>query len=157
MAKVGKKPRLEAEPELAKGIVKLLEKGMPRVHACAQFRVSEKTFYNWMLKYREALESGDKDSVYFQFGQSVKEAESHFIERNLSVIQVASIKSWQAAAWLLERRFGNDFGRFQKVMKTDTSSNDPVDSMSDDEVQKALNEEQARIARRARPKHFKAV
>lgn len=156
MAKVGKKPRLEAEPEMAKGIVKLLEKGVPRVHACAQFRVAEKTFYQWMLKYREAVDRGDTESVYHQFGQAVKEAESHFIERNLSVIQVASIKSWQAAAWLLERRFGNDFGRHQKVMKTDTLK-DTVDEMSDDQVQKALNEEQARIARRARPKHFKAV
>ena len=156
MNKVGKKPRLEAEPELAQGIIDLLEKGMPRVHACAQHRVAEKTFYNWMLKYRECLEKGDTESVYFQFGQAAKEAESKFIERNIAVIQIASIKSWQAAAWLLERRFGNEFGRKQKIMQTD-NLNDELDTMSDDEVQKKLNEEQTRIARRARPKHFKAV
>ena len=149
-------PRLESEPELGNKICALLEKGVPRVHACNQFGVAEKTFYNWINKYKESVSSGKEDNIYYQFGKAVKEAESKFIERNLQVIQVASLKSWQAAAWLLERRFAEDFGRKEKVINAKTFK-EPTDELNDDQVKEALDLEKARIKRRERTKHFKAV
>jgi hypothetical protein len=43
------------------------------------------------------------------FVAEIKKAEAEFIRRQLMLIQKAGINHWQAAAWLLERRFPNLF------------------------------------------------
>lgn len=57
-----------------------------------------------------------REEGYLQFREAVKAALSRFELGNLATIQSASKKQWQAAAWLLERRFTDRYGRtIQKV------------------------------------------
>ena len=51
-----------------------------------------------------------------EFSSDVKRAEAEFEGECLGVVQAAAPKSWQAAAWLLERRF--DYKATQRTEMT---------------------------------------
>lgn len=69
--------------------------------------VTYETFNNWMNK-GEAARSG----VYFQFFNAIKEAEGKGAIGWLAKIEkAANDGSWQAAAWKLERRYPEQYGR----------------------------------------------
>lgn len=98
-------------PETCKAIVDGITIGMP-YHAAAQAAgITYETFNNWMNRGKKA-----KSGRYFQFFQDIKEAESRGIRNNLILITKAAKEgSWQASAWILERRHPEDFGRREKV------------------------------------------
>ena len=52
---------------------------------------------------------GKRNELYVQLFQAVQKAESDAVARNVAVIQTAAKKSWQAAAWWLERRYPEEF------------------------------------------------
>lgn len=86
--------------EMTDEISKYLEEGMNRVDACILAGVSYQTFLNWMEK--------------FEFLESIKRAETKFKNKNIAIIQKAAVKSWQAAAWLMERKYSDEFALKQK-------------------------------------------
>lgn len=54
----------------------------------------------------------DGRQPYLQFMQAIKEAEGHAVTRWLEQIDAAAeAGSWQAAAWMLERRYPQEYGR----------------------------------------------
>src|SRR4030088_75665 len=81
----------------AGAILRALESGMSRTHAAARAGISPSTFDAWLT---------DPD-----FEREVLAAESACQERALAVIRDAAQDQWQAAGWLLERRFPADFAR----------------------------------------------
>lgn len=60
--------------------------------------IDESTFSAWLLKYPE-------------FRQAVREAEGRAGIKCLATIHKAAPESWQAAAWLMERRYPDQYGR----------------------------------------------
>ena len=86
-------------PELTQAICQCLRLGMPAKHACDKVGISEQTYIRW----RKAGHRYD-DVVYVNFLNAIKAAKSGFVEDNMQCIKNAASKSWQAAAWLLERR-----------------------------------------------------
>lgn len=66
--------------------------------------ISERTFHNWKRRGEEAT-SGQ----YFQFVQELKKAE--VIGKATLLGEIRSDPSWQAKAWILERRHPDEFGR----------------------------------------------
>ncbi len=106
----GRTPRI-ADPELRHLIVEAVRQNMPYNAAAALAGVSETGLHLWKLKgnQAEAKEMRGEplninEQAYLEFMRSLKHAASDAIERNLAIIQTAAGKSWQAAAWLLERR-----------------------------------------------------
>ncbi|MDM7920622.1 MAG: hypothetical protein QUS12_15895, partial [Methanosarcina sp.] len=87
--------------------------------------IDEKTFYNWMRKGEE-LKSG----IYFQFFQYIKECQAKAVELHLKLItKAANEGSWQASAWILERRHPEEFGRRENVnvkAEVETQNNIPL-------------------------------
>lgn len=73
--------------------------------------VHESTYYRWIEKGTAALEKDpDATDLYSELCKSVKKAEIEFMQKNLEVISSAAIEGkWQAAAWMLERRFPDEF------------------------------------------------
>ncbi|HOQ51860.1 MAG TPA: hypothetical protein PK233_08525, partial [Candidatus Atribacteria bacterium] len=64
------------------------------------------------LREGEAAKSGLKR----QFWQAIKKAEKEAIIKNVGIIQKAAEEgNWQAAAWWLERKYFQDWGRKDKV------------------------------------------
>lgn len=76
-------------------------------NACELARVSEKSFYRWM----QEAEHADEESLVCQFRDKVKHAIATAEHRNVMVIQQAARKNWGAAAWYLERRRPDEWGR----------------------------------------------
>ena len=94
-------------PEAVKIITDAIKEGLSFRDSCAMAGISEDTFADWR-----------KDKA--DFSEAVEKAVAEFKKQNLIAIRAAGLKklkdgslsgSWQANAWLLERRFPQEFGR----------------------------------------------
>jgi hypothetical protein len=73
--------------------------------------IDDSTWFRW-LNEGEKAKSGMKREFY----ETVKKAEKDAIARNVALIQRAAQEgNWQAAAWWLERKYFEDWGRKDKV------------------------------------------
>ena len=79
-------------------LLKAIGKGIPYKAACKISGLGFTTFNDWR----------DTDS---SFALKLEMAEGLAIDRNVAMIQKAASKDWKAAAWLLERRHPEMFGR----------------------------------------------
>lgn len=104
---MGRKTKLN-QP-LQERICQLISAGNYIKTACQAVGISEQTYINWM-KWGEKSRKG----VYFEFFESVKKAEAQSVARNVAVIQSAAKETWQAAAWWLERKHPQDWGKKER-------------------------------------------
>ena len=88
--KVGAKGKYT--PKLVNKILEYIQVGMTNVAACHLCNINEDTYYEWM-------------KVHAEFSEAIKEAEEKAEVVDLDFIRQARPRSWQAAAWRLERRF----------------------------------------------------
>ena len=88
--------------EIVKELIKYIESGNYIETACDAVGIAKSTFYEWVKEKAD-------------FSNAVKKAESQAIARNLTIIQIAAKKSWQAAAWFLERKDYERWGRKELV------------------------------------------
>jgi hypothetical protein len=93
-------------PEVQDKIVKALRAGNYRTTAAKVAGIHDATFYNW-IKWGEAQKKGR----YFEFFEAVKKAEAEGEAALIATINVASKDTWQAAAWILERKYPDRWGR----------------------------------------------
>jgi hypothetical protein len=70
-----------------------------------------------VLRWRQAGEQGRQP--YADFAVAIKKAEANFQETLLSEIHVAARTTWQAGAWLLERRFPQYWSRHERMTTSD--------------------------------------
>lgn len=66
--------------------------------------IDEGTYYNYMKRARRELDEGLTDTLFIKFFQAIKKAEAEAEQKFLETIKKASITTWQAAAWYLERK-----------------------------------------------------
>lgn len=72
------------------------------------------------------------------FASAVATAEAQFVEDQLTAIRGAAVKgSWQAAAWMLERRFPAEFSQPQ-IQLTQTNLKTLAPAPSEEDLAKAL-------------------
>lgn len=88
---------------LQQQICAYIASGATNEDACRLVGIAESSFYGWIKRYPE-------------FSQSIKRATVQFKRTHLS--KIASDESWQASAWLLERRFPDEYGRRAPVEVT---------------------------------------
>lgn len=96
-------------PELQKKLLAFLRAGNYVETACRCCGLHKDTFYEWLKK----AERGDKR--YVEFAAAVEQAIAESEARDLNTIGMASRTQWQAAAWRLERRYPDRFGRFDRM------------------------------------------
>ena len=94
-------------------ILENLRTGMTIKAAALLASISEKTFYNWR----------DADEAFLkQCEEAVRFAEAVMLER---VKQLGMDKmDWRAFAWILEKRFPDDYGKRQELKVESTQSSD---------------------------------
>lgn len=109
-------------PETIKRILDLLRTGVRLRVAATAAGISESTLFNWKNQYPE-------------FADQVEQAQAESCVFYLEIIRKAAETNWQAAAWFLERRFPDDFGR-PAVQKTVHVNVTPADiaRMTDQEL-----------------------
>lgn len=107
---MGRKPRIQAEPSVVDGFLRCLELGLTIEDSCAYSGLPSSTYHDCMDRGKRAREAGKEDE-YTKFSDKVEKAKAEFVRNNVAIIQKAAMtRSWQAAAWLLERRRPKDYG-----------------------------------------------
>lgn len=97
--------------EIQKKIGDNITLGMPLKFAAQAAGITETTFYNWMEKGEK-----EKSGKFFEFFGYIKECQSKAVQLHLKLITKAAKEgSWQASAWILERRHPEEFGRRDRV------------------------------------------
>lgn len=91
--------------ETREKILNALRAGNYRVAACKFAGISEETFRRWM----NAGKAGEPG--YVDFVAQVKQAEAQAEASLVATIRKAAGDHWQAAAWLLERKYTTRWGR----------------------------------------------
>lgn len=114
--KMGRPTKLT--PEVRAMLVNLIKSGQPIANACSVVGIDESTFYNWKVR----AEAGEHD--FLDFFKSLKRAEDECQAMHLANITAHSKRSWQASAWLLERRWSGTFARAQPVGAASEGVND---------------------------------
>jgi hypothetical protein len=96
--------RTKLTPEVQHHIVTAIKTGAT-YEVAAQFGgITRATLWLWLKKGQE-----QSRGIYRTFFDTFKKAEAQSCVRSLAIVhQAANEGSWQAAAWLLERRFGYD-------------------------------------------------
>lgn len=98
-------------------LLKAIEQGMPLKQAAAIAGMSYDTLNHW--QNRGANESAPEQ--YRQFCQLLRHSQAVAMQVHLTSICDSAKRDWRAAAWMLERRFPEDFGRQQQLENTGPS------------------------------------
>ena len=121
-----------------------LRKGVIIKHACIGAGICEKTYHNWQneasdneldpLDPEEALgKNPNRDDVLRYFVRETSKALNDYSSELLEKIHNAD--SWQAAAWILERRFPEEFGRRSAAQRVDTKEDAQTETETTEQTQ----------------------
>lgn len=100
---------LKWTPEAIKLLLAAISVGGTLKEACASAKIGYSTLFAWLAK--ETPESKELQ-------ESIENARDAGTVALLSTIKMAAAKNWTAAAWILERRHPDRFGRPQRVELT---------------------------------------
>lgn len=109
-------------PETVAVILEALGKGATHELACQAGGISHQTFAEWMRLYPEFLDG-------------IKRVEAEAAQRWLAFIEASAPKEWQAAAWLLERRYHQSYSRrtMDKTVQVQITA-DELAKMTDEQL-----------------------
>ena len=110
------KPKITED--LIKIICELKVKGMSNKDICMAVGIHEATLYRWLNKPSARL--------HRVLSEEFKKAEARYKQELLDTIRGAALAKrqyWTAAAWLLERKYPDEFGR-PETRKTAVESED---------------------------------
>jgi transposase len=83
--------------------------GLSNKDICLALGIHESTFYRWLQNPTTKLQR--------ELNESLKKAESEYKQTLLNTIRRAALKNecnWTAAAWLLERKYPDEFGKSER-------------------------------------------
>jgi hypothetical protein len=98
-------------PEVQEKIVTAIAAGNAEETAAEYAGIHPATFFRWMAEGRPCRNGGPKGEFY----EAVKKAQVQAEVSHVIVIEQAKDKAWQAAAWWLERRHHDRWGRRESV------------------------------------------
>lgn len=117
------------KPGVKEKFLSAIAKGASYTIACGYAGISYQTLRRW-IKYAEPLAELFEEQIetnpyreYFAFYCDIKRVESYAALKWLEKIDKAADFHWQAAAWKLERRHPDDYGRYEKENKQDAEDN----------------------------------
>lgn len=105
---MGRKTKLTKK--LINDAEKLIKLGNYNTTVCQYLGIHQSTWYKWLQEGEQA-----KSGLKREFFDRIKSAESHAEIRNVQLIQQSANDTWQAAAWYLERKFPDRWGKKDKV------------------------------------------
>ena len=102
--------RSKLTPEVQEKICEYVRQGLTYEIAARAAGISESTFYRWRERGERA-----RSGKFREFWEALKRAEAEAEQRLVERILAASSDTWQAAAWMLERRYPDRWGRKDRV------------------------------------------
>ena len=98
--------------KIIKAVASAIEGGHTFTYAATLAGVNRKTFFEWRKRGRAASKGG----IYSDLNAALEIADAKFIQTSLARISAHGRVSWQAIAWLLERRHPELFGKCDRWM-----------------------------------------
>lgn len=127
-------------PALQKKIGSNIVLGMPLKYAAEVSGISEKAFYNWMNEGEKA-----KSGKFYDFYNYITECKAKAIQTHLNTIKkAANDGNWLPAAWMLERRYPEYFGKRDKLdvdANMKLSGKIDINTLSDEQLIEIINNE----------------
>lgn len=99
-------------PEIRKALIDAITAGLTYTHACQIVGIDYTTFNLWRNKGQE-----DTKGDYFDFFNALTRAETITSTSMMAQIRKASTEDWRAAAWWLEHRYPEEYGK-QRIEHT---------------------------------------
>lgn len=103
---MAKKKAADITEQKVKAICKAITLGATVKVAASTAGIDQKTLYNWRQKGKNAT-----SGMFYDLVKRMETAENQFITNNLENLARHSNLSWQASAWLLERRHPELFAK----------------------------------------------
>ena len=97
-------------PEVQNTFLEAIDIGLTHKLACEYAVISESTFYAWVQRGKAAT-----SGIYLEFLDALARAEAQGASRLLAQIRLHAATDWRAAAWVLERRHPDDYGKRAEV------------------------------------------
>lgn len=112
------KPRGKSKltPEVKEKLFRALRLGSYIETAANYAGITRQTLYNWIDRGRK------EESPYSEFVEELDQVLAEAELRDLAIIAEAAKEQWQAAAWKLERRYPDRWGRVDRSAKQDSDS-----------------------------------
>lgn len=107
MSKGGRPSKLT--DELHADLVKWIQAGNYIETAAILCGINKASVYNWLKRGRTA-----RSGKYKLFFDAVRQAQAKSEARLVNIVEMAAKRDWKAAAWRLERKFPNRYGRQTK-------------------------------------------
>ena len=101
-------------PDVQELIVDGINAGLTYGMSCARAGVNPATFYRWLEKGETA-----KSGAFREFCDTVSRAKADSAMRLVSQITLQAPTDWRAAAFMLERRFPDDYGKRSEITGKD--------------------------------------
>lgn len=115
--------RSKLTPELQKTITDIMRAGNYARVAVEAAGINSDTYYEWLKRGKADKERGKK-TIYSEFSEEVERAAAIAEAAHVGRIATAGQNgSWQASAWLLERKYGERWGRNDKLRQEITGAN----------------------------------
>lgn len=136
--------KLKLTPKLKDTICEYIKEGNYINTACEAVGISKHAFFMWMKKGE-----AESEGVYRDFFDSIKKAQADGEMFLLKTIRVKSMEQWTAAAWILERKYPEKWGRreYIKIVEDDVpaesatkvqSLKDALNNMTDKDLENLL-------------------
>lgn len=105
-------PRSKCTDKTISEIAALVAEGNYVEQACKAVGIGQSTYYLWKEKGNDP---NNKDKQYKKFVEAIEQAEALSEAKHVRNITRAAKTTWQASAWLLERKHGDRWGRKDKM------------------------------------------
>lgn len=97
-------------PEVHEKIVMAIRAGNYVETAAGLAGIHKDSFYAWLK-----MANKERDGIYRRFSDDISKAIAEAEARDVALIARASLEQWQAAAWRLERRYPDRWGRRDRM------------------------------------------
>ena len=132
MGKGGAPTKLNSE--IQRKIVQTIQAGNYIETAAAYAGIAKSTLYDWLRRgerERQRIEKGErptkKEAPFLEFSNAVQKALAEAEVRDVILIGKAAETQWQAAAWRLERKFPDKWGRRPTVEFSEIEDMDEIE------------------------------
>jgi len=134
--------RTKLTPELQTRFCQGIRLGMTYRLACGYAGISETTFYRWLQ------EADQGHTAQWEFREAIKASEAEGAAHSLAIINKAGKEgSWQASAWLLERRhcYRRDSAPVVEAIINDVETQQRMVEMDSEDGRESIIGEVARL------------
>lgn len=112
--------RCKCTKRVVEQAVELKRSGLADIDICRALGMSQSAFYRWIQIGSDTTGAYDGDKnirLKRALVEGLKKAESEYKQILLETIRAAAMEktgNWTAAAWLLERKYPNEFGKSER-------------------------------------------